>query len=475
MYNFRFDATAAPATDDGEVTIGLFKPGTGPGSFALAAKTPGGAKPAVAAPANDECSGALALHSGENRVTNLNATDSPLAACTVLSSDVWFTYTYNSYTLPTGCIGSITFDTCGSEVPTSIAVYTGSCPTAPNSQVACATNGSLGSCPGPASAAVVSVPATEGAKYWIRVGSPGGAMGTRSNLVVNVTPPFCVPPLGACCSASGACQIVTGAASCYTGTYIPSTPSCSSNPCPMPPPPPNDTCAGAIRIGDSSIGYPTIEGTNFQADNTSNDICPFFTTGSHDVWYTYTPAQSVTVSIDTCIPPSSGMTLDTLLSLHTDSCTGPLLECNDDDVSGLCGAASRITRALTAGTTYYIRVCGYGPSTGDFVLRVTGGAGVVPSSSGACCAGSGCTLATAANCAGAGQHFAGAGVACNAPGSNTTPCCKADFNQNGTLQVQDIFDYLNAWFGGAASSDFNGNGLAVQDIFDFLNAWFGGC
>jgi hypothetical protein len=60
--------------------------------------------------------------------------------------------------------------------------------------------------------------------------------------------------------------------------------------------------------------------------------------------------------------------------------------------------------------------------------------------------------------------------------ASPSPCsCRADFNQNGTLEVQDIFDFLNAWFAGLPSADFNGGGLAVQDIFDFLNAWFAGC
>jgi hypothetical protein len=56
----------------------------------------------------------------------------------------------------------------------------------------------------------------------------------------------------------------------------------------------------------------------------------------------------------------------------------------------------------------------------------------------------------------------------------TSPCV-ADFNQSGGLEVQDIFDYLNAWFAGDSLADFNGGGLAVQDIFDYLNAWFAGC
>jgi hypothetical protein len=56
-----------------------------------------------------------------------------------------------------------------------------------------------------------------------------------------------------------------------------------------------------------------------------------------------------------------------------------------------------------------------------------------------------------------------------------TPC-RADFNNSGGLTVQDIFDFLNAWFAGAAAADFDGaNGLQVQDIFAYLNAWFAGC
>lgn len=54
--------------------------------------------------------------------------------------------------------------------------------------------------------------------------------------------------------------------------------------------------------------------------------------------------------------------------------------------------------------------------------------------------------------------------------------CAADFNNSGGLSVQDVFDYLGAWFSGAIAADFNASGdLSVQDIFDYLGAWFGGC
>ena len=54
--------------------------------------------------------------------------------------------------------------------------------------------------------------------------------------------------------------------------------------------------------------------------------------------------------------------------------------------------------------------------------------------------------------------------------------CPPDFNCSGTITVQDIFDFLAAWFAGDPRADFTGvNGVAVQDIFDFLSAWFAGC
>jgi hypothetical protein len=54
--------------------------------------------------------------------------------------------------------------------------------------------------------------------------------------------------------------------------------------------------------------------------------------------------------------------------------------------------------------------------------------------------------------------------------------CTADFNASGNITVQDIFDFLSAWFSGDSRADFNrSGGITVQDIFDFLTAWFGGC
>jgi hypothetical protein len=54
--------------------------------------------------------------------------------------------------------------------------------------------------------------------------------------------------------------------------------------------------------------------------------------------------------------------------------------------------------------------------------------------------------------------------------------CPPDFNCDGSVGVQDIFDFLNGWFLADPRTDYNGaSGVSVQDIFDFLNDWFIGC
>lgn len=54
--------------------------------------------------------------------------------------------------------------------------------------------------------------------------------------------------------------------------------------------------------------------------------------------------------------------------------------------------------------------------------------------------------------------------------------CPGDFNASGTVSVQDIFDFLTAYFGNDLDADVNGSGtVTVQDIFDFLTGYFGAC
>lgn len=73
--------------------------------------------------------------------------------------------------------------------------------------------------------------------------------------------------------------------------------------------------------------------------------------------------------------------------------------------------------------------------------------------------------------------------------SVTTPCriisvgsvrfvivCRADFNGDGAVTLQDLFDFLAAYFAGDPSADVNNqDGVTVQDLFEFLASYFIGC
>jgi len=54
--------------------------------------------------------------------------------------------------------------------------------------------------------------------------------------------------------------------------------------------------------------------------------------------------------------------------------------------------------------------------------------------------------------------------------------CRADYNRDGSVGVQDIFDFLAAYFSNSPAADINGvGGVTVQDIFDYLALYFAGC
>jgi hypothetical protein len=172
-------------------------------------------------------------------------------------------------------------------------------------------------------------------------------------------------------------------------------------------------------------------------------------------------------------------------------------------VTGACcdpGGACTLTTSAACGSGDYRgdgTACSPSPCTPIMeqvtVTKSGSGTGVVTGSPPGIACGGVCSFAyahglslTLAATADANSEFMGWSGAC----SGTSDCiatisgplavtarfrCRGDFNDSGVVSVQDIFDFLNAWFSGDPRADFNGGGLGVQDIFDFLNAWFLGC
>ncbi len=54
--------------------------------------------------------------------------------------------------------------------------------------------------------------------------------------------------------------------------------------------------------------------------------------------------------------------------------------------------------------------------------------------------------------------------------------CVADYNCNGAISIQDIFDFITGFFQPSPRADADRSGSTnVQDLFYFLSAWFAGC
>src|SRR5439155_1371561 len=83
--------------------------------------------------------------------------------------------------------------------------------------------------------------------------------------------------------------------------------------------------------------------------------------------YAWTPSVSGTASISTC---GSNTSFDTVLYVNTPGNGSAPIACADDSdgcaISDGSGRGSRVNVDVTAGTTYYIYVDGWGTASGDY-------------------------------------------------------------------------------------------------------------
>ena len=122
--------------------------------------------------------------------------------------------------------------------------------------------------------------------------------------------------------------------------------------------PSNDLCENAIPISNGDV----VSGSTAGADSDGSASCGL-SEDSPDVWYLLSAECNGVAHAETC-----GSSYDTVLSVHT-GCPGDAgneIVCNDD----FCGLQSGVDWAITAGTTYMIRVSGFSGGAGDFMLTV---------------------------------------------------------------------------------------------------------
>lgn len=142
--------------------------------------------------------------------------------------------------------------------------------------------------------------------------------------------------------------------------------------------PANDDFADAVALTGSAGN---VSGTTVDATSEDGEPCSFEAWGCYaSVWYTWqTPATTTTqMSFDTC-----DTSYDSTLQVFTGDSLATLELVTEDD--GACGLGSRVDFAANPGTTYSIRVGGYGLSRGNFQLRYCEGAPSSPGAPGAVC------------------------------------------------------------------------------------------
>lgn len=268
------------------------------------------------------------------------------------------------------------------------------------------------------------------------------------------SPNPCDQPVGACCRPDGACSVIAADACVGTGFVFRGGGSvCASANCPQPV---GACCNGnACAAGVASGTCATLGGSFMGGGSTCgpSNSCPIGACCLADgSCFAGTSQQLCT---------QQGGTFQGLGSLCQNvACPQPVGACCTS--AGSCVEINEATCTLFSGTwNGALSTC----------------AQVECAAGGVCCKGTTCATSTQGQCTGNFTLFVGSAGVCGA--GSTSPCCKADFNKASGITVQDIFDYLNAWFSADPIADVIGNGAGapgIDSLFEFLNLWFAqGC
>jgi hypothetical protein len=271
-----------------------------------------------------------------------------------------------------------------------------------------------------------------------------------------------------------------------------------------PGPPANDECTGAINWGSATgpQDFYNVGATRSSSQSFTNTGCPAAGPIENDVWYKWTAPASGNLSVNT---DSAAAGFGSRVALYRVSAgcppTGNAFRCDDFGTAfSLAVTANAVytiqvgsTVAGAAGAAHVILTLTPSPGSccepsgacavtadtgcpgGEWFFSGVCTPNICTQPAGACCAGGVCTIVGQPECAAIPGVWSGPATVCGDAG-NPIACCPANFNQVGGVTLQDVFDYLTAWFANSPSADFNHlSGVTLQDLFDFLGAWFAGC
>jgi hypothetical protein len=209
--------------------------------------------------------------------------------------------------------GKATIETCGAGTAFDTVLYMRTGPCASGAQLAC-NDDACANASGASRASRATKTVTAGTTYYLFVDGFNGAKGDFTLTVA--------PPPGTC----SAPIILPAAGGAFTGT---------------------------------TSGTSALAGTCATSGNSPEKV------------FKWVPSKSGTATIQTC----GGTSFDTVLYMRTGTCaSGAQIACNNNTAGCATGAGSgkgsKITRSVTAGTTYYLVVDGYNASAGTFTLSV---------------------------------------------------------------------------------------------------------
>ncbi len=325
--------------------------------------------------------------------------------------------------------------------------------------------------------------------------------GSRASPGAACSPTNTCPQPRACCNTStGVCALVGPRDDCPSNSTFasPAASTCSPSPCPPAAVQISGTCCttltGACAIlplSSCTLSSHTWHPGSACTPNPCTLIgrCCNFITGSCAMTSQLACGTSAHLwtTVGTCSP---------------NTCARPGACCNTTT-----GACQRRTQASCSGAvTWSQSTCSTNPCpfpNGVCCNFITGGCQILPQTacgisahtwtiggvcapspcplSGACCNAftGACVRRTQERCAAPANTWISGGVC--APSScilllASRVACPADFNQSGSADITDLYDFLNAWLAGAPSANFNtSSGPDIQDIFDFISSWFIGC
>ena len=296
--------------------------------------------PVSAQPANDECTGAIAV--GEGIATGDNTgsvVDGPTDGDGNMGDDIWFLYTPSS-------AGVVTVETCGTTGPvtdTVLIVYDAAlgCPTAGSPFVASEDDSCTAAGGGSAFASGVSFPVSGTDSYYVQVGDFNG--GTQGVIDVNIT----LTPIAAEICDDGIDNDADGDTDCDDA-------DCAADAACLPPM--NDNCADAIALADGVA-------TAFSTSN-ATDEGTFSCRGSSDVWFEYTAAATGTLDVVLSNTADLGGGFwDTNHSVYLNSTPG---SCPTDADEQACSDPTSITGLpVIGGQSYLIRVGTWSSTSGE--------------------------------------------------------------------------------------------------------------